>query len=102
MLEMMMRGARPEAPPPDPDKKPWILQINDKSELHKLYLQQVFQPDVPLPTMTLAECAEIEMQQVEERTAAQRERQERQEWESSDRYWRGDRQGTREEDEDDA
>lgn len=43
--------------------KPFVLRINDPIELRKLYLNKVFQPFHELPTISLAECAEIEMAQ---------------------------------------
>jgi len=104
MLEMMMaRGGPGVGPPveqPAPAEKPWVVRINDKSELHKLYMDQVFQPTVALPTIGLAEVADYEM-------GLQREQQERGALknramvaEEDDRWCSGDRYGAKEEEED--
>merc|ERR1719162_2008141 len=61
LLEMMAErggpGTGPPAPPPDPAEKPFIVRIQDKSELVKLYKEMVFQCPHAQPTMTLAELA---------------------------------------------
>ncbi|CAD7926319.1 unnamed protein product [Amoebophrya sp. A120] len=65
MLEMF--SARKNAPPsfqgPDAEqkKRPWQISIRDPSELKKLFQDAVFQPDIPMPTVTLAEYADYEM-----------------------------------------
>jgi hypothetical protein len=104
MLEMMMArggpGAPPPAKPPPPAEKPWCVRLQDKSELQNFYLQQVFQPDIPMPTMTLAECAEIEMKQAREAQEKKVEQERRQHYEDADRWWSGDRYGSKEDYED--
>uniref|UniRef100_A0A0G4HLR1 TAP42-like protein n=1 Tax=Chromera velia CCMP2878 TaxID=1169474 RepID=A0A0G4HLR1_9ALVE len=83
ILEMMERQGGPgraEAlePSPPPRKKPFILRINDPSELRELYKERVFQPHYELPSVSLAEFAEMEMAQLQERErkAAERKREE--------------------------
>lgn len=106
MLEMMMARGGPGAGPPvrasEPREKPWCVRIQDKSELQKLYLEQVFQPSIAMPTMSLAEYAEIEMQQAREQQERGQEMEARQRADEDERWWSGDRYGTREEYEDDA
>ncbi|EZG66585.1 TAP42-like family protein [Gregarina niphandrodes] len=46
-----------------PARKPCIIKISDKSELHRLYTQQVFQAPFAPPTMTIAECVQKEIEQ---------------------------------------
>lgn len=103
LLEIMAaRGgpgaARPERPPTA--EKPFIVRIQDKAECMRLYKEMVFQCPHELPTMTLAECAEIEMDQMHERQTRQADLQRRQRAEEDDRWLHGDRQGAREDDED--
>lgn len=101
MLEMMARGVKP-APPPithDPDAKPWIVRIKDKSELYKLYMEQVFQPDVPMPTISLAEAADFEIDQAMEAKARKEEHELWEKHEADMQWYKGDRQGAREDDE---
>lgn len=43
------------------NKKPFMLQIKDPSEIRKLYQERVLQPFIELPTVTLAEIGEREM-----------------------------------------
>jgi immunoglobulin-binding protein 1 len=105
LLEMMAArggpGAAPPERPPPSSEKPFIVRIQDKAELMKLYKEMVFQCPYELPTMTLAEAAEIEMEQMREK----QERQASQQWhtqvEEDDRWLHGDRQGAREEEEED-
>lgn len=102
MLEMMMARGGPGAGRParssePPAEKPWCIRIQDKAELQKLYLEQVFQPDIPMPTMSLAECAEIEMRQARERQQHGAEMEARQHAEDDARWYSGDRYGNREE-----
>jgi hypothetical protein len=104
MLEMMMArggpGAAPLPKPEAPKEKPWVVRIQDKAELHKLYLQQVFQPDIPMPTMTLAEAAQLEMAELDERTQREARRAQREAYEDATRWLGGDRDGSKEEWED--
>lgn len=104
MLEEMERRGGPSKHPPPPPKepveKPWVVRIQDKSELYKLYKDQVFQPHIPLPTMTLAELADREMAEVQERETRTRVVKQFSEAEARERYYNGDRDGTRENDED--
>lgn len=106
MLEMMMarggpgagRPARSEEPPAE---KPWCVRIQDKSELQKLFLQQVFQPDIPMPTMSLAEYADNEMAQAREKKEATANDQFMQRAAEvsaygGDRWFDGDRYGSKE------
>merc|ERR1712083_592959 len=105
LLEMMMaRGGPGAAPPPrkiTEDEKPFILRIQDKAELLRLYKEMVFQCPYELPTMTLAECAEIEMEQARERTAAKAQHDRSVAAEDNDRWFSGDRYGSKEDDEED-
>ncbi|PFH37458.1 TAP42 family protein [Besnoitia besnoiti] len=43
-------------------RKPWVYTIKDRSDLRRLYREKVFTPGHNLPTMSLAECAAIEME----------------------------------------
>lgn len=99
MLEMMMERGGLGAPPPpkqlDSSEKPWILRIQDKAELTKLYQEMVFQCPYELPTITLEEAAEYEISQVQERKQRQTEQEEIARAEEADRWWNGDRQGAR-------
>lgn len=104
MLEMMMaRGGPNAAPPPqrpEPAEKPFILRIQDKAELQRIYKEMVFQYPFALPTMSIEEAAEIEMEQAryqqERKAAAERQ----QIAEEQDRWYNGDRYGSKEEEED--
>jgi hypothetical protein len=104
MLEMMMARGGPGAPPPPkpevPQERPWVVRIQDKAELQRIFLEQVFQPDIPMPTMSLAEYAEIEMSQAREAQEAKKEREREQLTYEADRWWNGDRYGTKEDFED--
>ncbi|PHJ15538.1 tap42 family protein [Cystoisospora suis] len=51
-----------EASAAPPTKKPWVYTIKDRSDLRNLYRDKVFTPGHNLPTMSLAECAAIEME----------------------------------------
>merc|ERR1712083_360076 len=104
LLEMMMaRGGPGAAPPPraiPEDEKPFILRIQDKAELMSLYNEMVFQCPYELPTMTLAECADIEMEQARQQNQA-KEQQARLMADDEDKRWYGgDRYGSKEDWED--
>eukprot|EP00929_Paragymnodinium_shiwhaense_P062268 TRINITY_DN31092_c0_g1_i1.p1 TRINITY_DN31092_c0_g1~~TRINITY_DN31092_c0_g1_i1.p1 ORF type:complete len:390 (-),score=128.87 TRINITY_DN31092_c0_g1_i1:144-1313(-) len=102
LLEMMMARGGPGAPPParpPPAEKPFIMRIQDKAELMKIYKDMVFQCPHPLPTMTIEEAAEIEMAQMQERQDGEAERARQQQWEQDQRFW-GGRYGTQEDDDD--
>lgn len=97
LLEMMAaRGGPGNAPKPPPAaEKPFIVRIQDKAELMRLYKEMVFQCPHELPTMSLAEAAEIEMEQM-------REKQERQAAQMRDQAgdrWLRDRVSAEEEEE---
>mmetsp|Transcript_122443 Transcript_122443/g.261258 ORF Transcript_122443/g.261258 Transcript_122443/m.261258 type:complete len:256 (-) Transcript_122443:112-879(-) len=104
LLEMMMARGGPGAGPPPreppPAEKPFIVRIQDKAELMRLYKEMVFQCPFEQPTVTLAEAADADMAQMREREAekAMHERQIRAE--EDDRWWSGDRYGRREDEED--
>lgn len=70
MLEMMAaRGGRDRPPmqySEEERRKPWQISIRDPTELHKLFKDSVFQPDIPMPTVTLDEYAQYEMDKVQE------------------------------------
>jgi len=104
MLEMMMARGGPGAPPPKkapPAEKPFIMKIQDKAELMKIYQEMVFQCPYQLPTMTLAEAADIEMADAQQRQQSQDERQWRTQYDEHQRYSGGDRYGRQEDEEDD-
>merc|ERR1711957_476462 len=88
----------PRTPPPAAEK-PWIVQIQDKAECTRLYKEMVFQCPHSQPTMTLDECADIEMAQMREKTEAKSSAERHQQYEEDDRWLCGDRQGAREADE---
>ncbi|CBZ55772.1 hypothetical protein NCLIV_061980 [Neospora caninum Liverpool] len=48
--------------PGEASRKPWVYTIKDRSDLRRLYREKVFTPGHNLPTMSLAECAAIEME----------------------------------------
>lgn len=104
LLEMMAArggpGAGPPARQPPSSEKPFIMKIQDKAELMRLYKEMVFQCPYELPTMTLAEAAEVEMEEARERQERQVSQQHRQQYEDDDRWLHGDRQGAQEDDED--
>eukprot|EP00428_Durinskia_dybowskii_P019387 CAMPEP_0170208582 /NCGR_PEP_ID=MMETSP0116_2-20130129/3877_1 /TAXON_ID=400756 /ORGANISM="Durinskia baltica, Strain CSIRO CS-38" /LENGTH=380 /DNA_ID=CAMNT_0010459057 /DNA_START=57 /DNA_END=1199 /DNA_ORIENTATION=- len=103
LLEMMMarggqgKGSLWKRPPPS--EKPFIVKIQDKAECMRLYKEMVFQCPYVLPTMTLQECADIEMQQARERQERQVTAQREQRAEEDDRWFHGDRYGAKEDDE---
>ncbi|CAE8638743.1 unnamed protein product, partial [Polarella glacialis] len=99
LLEMMMARGGPGTGPierPPPAEKPMIVRIQDKAELNKLYREMVFQCPYELPTVTLAEVAEAEMAEMHEREAAKFHHDRRSGADEADRWWSGDRQGARE------
>merc|ERR1711920_493999 len=100
LLEMMMaRGGPGAAPPPravPENEKPFIVRIQDKSELMRLYKEMVFQCPYELPTMTLAECADAEMAQMHERQEREATHVRQQRAEEDDRWFHGDRVGAQE------
>merc|ERR1712217_439731 len=105
LLEMMMaRGGPGAAPPPrkiTEDEKPFILRIQDKAELLRLYKEMVFQCPYELPTMTLAECADIEMQQAQDQNDAKARQARIAAHYEDQRWWGGDRYGAQQDEEDD-
>lgn len=105
LLEIMMaRGGPGAGPQPErrlPAEKPFILRIQDKAELMRIYKEMVFQCPYELPTMTLAEAADIEMAQMRERESGKAEREQRTRALEDDRWLSGDRYGSKEEEEDD-
>eukprot|EP00927_Polykrikos_kofoidii_P050606 TRINITY_DN4449_c0_g1_i1.p1 TRINITY_DN4449_c0_g1~~TRINITY_DN4449_c0_g1_i1.p1 ORF type:complete len:414 (+),score=109.34 TRINITY_DN4449_c0_g1_i1:60-1244(+) len=105
MLEIMMARGGPGAPPPKkppaPVEKPFVMRIQDKAELMKIYKDMVFQNPHAQPTMTLAEAAEIEMQEANERQQRDAQRGLRMQAEQETRWYGGDRYGTQEEEEED-
>ena len=61
------QSADRERLPEDPDRKPmWKVTLSDKAALTEFYRQQVFQPDIPMPTVSLAEYADYEMERIRE------------------------------------
>merc|ERR1719316_492562 len=54
---------------------PTVLHIKDSATAREMYMQQVFQPDIPLPTMSLAEFARLEMEECQ-RNDKRRQQQE--------------------------
>lgn len=61
LLEMMENKV-PVPKPPEKPTEPWILRFADKAALHAHWKDRVLKPFHNLPTMTLQEWAEIEMQ----------------------------------------
>eukprot|EP00388_Colpodella_angusta_P021047 GDKJ01053139.1.p1 GENE.GDKJ01053139.1~~GDKJ01053139.1.p1 ORF type:complete len:354 (+),score=86.72 GDKJ01053139.1:153-1064(+) len=60
--QQQLREAREEAlRDSQKNKKPFLLQIKDPSEIRKLYAERVLKPFIELPTVTLAEIGEREM-----------------------------------------
>mmetsp|Transcript_43694 Transcript_43694/g.103135 ORF Transcript_43694/g.103135 Transcript_43694/m.103135 type:complete len:360 (-) Transcript_43694:147-1226(-) len=105
MLEIMAARGGPDAPPPKREKppldsKPWCIRIQDKAELQKLYLEQVFQPDIPMPTISIAEAAEAEIQEMQEREQREKDFNFRQQYAEHTRWYGGDRYGSQEQYED--
>lgn len=99
LLEMMAAQGGPgqaKKAPPQPAEKPWIVRLQDKAECTKLYQEMVFQCPYQLPTMTLAEAADIEMEEMRERTEAKSSFERRQQYDDDDRWLCGDRQGAQE------
>jgi len=103
LLEMMAARGGPGAPPPRAPlpaaEKPFILRIQDKAELMRIYKEMVFQCPYELPTMTLAEAADMEMQEMRGRQEAGAERERRQQAAEDARWWSGDRYGSKDDDE---
>lgn len=103
LLEIMQARGGPGAPPPrelPASEKPFILRIQDKAELMRIYKEMVFQCPYELPTMTLAEAADVEMEQMREREAARADQERRQRSYQDERWYSGDRYGSKEDDED--
>lgn len=103
MLEMMMARGGPGKGPvekPPQKEKPFIMQIKNKDELMQIYADMVFQCPHPLPTMTLAECADIEMADAQDRQQREQNAQMRQQLEQDRRWFGGDRNGSQEVEED--
>eukprot|EP00931_Biecheleriopsis_adriatica_P105183 TRINITY_DN79752_c0_g1_i1.p1 TRINITY_DN79752_c0_g1~~TRINITY_DN79752_c0_g1_i1.p1 ORF type:complete len:412 (+),score=122.00 TRINITY_DN79752_c0_g1_i1:99-1238(+) len=100
MLEMMMArggpGKGPKQPPP-PAEKPFIVRIQDRAELERIYRDMVFQCPHALPTITLEEAADADMAEMQAREAEKAERERYREAEEADRWWHGDRYGAKEE-----
>jgi len=105
LLEMMLArggpGMKMEKEPPVSAEKPFIVKIQDKAECMRLYKEMVFQCPFSRPTMTLAECAEIEMGQMREGEERRADQQRRAQAENDDRWWQGDRYGAQDDHEDD-
>jgi immunoglobulin-binding protein 1 len=104
MLEMLaarggLNAPPPKVPPPEPTE-PWIMRIRNKAELDQLYRQQVFQPSIPLPTMTLAEAAEYEMADMRRRQELEEQKKRASAAEVTERWFDGDRYGAQEDFED--
>mmetsp|Transcript_118188 Transcript_118188/g.294845 ORF Transcript_118188/g.294845 Transcript_118188/m.294845 type:complete len:375 (+) Transcript_118188:55-1179(+) len=102
LLEMMAARGGPGAPPPQrppPAEKPFIVKIQDKAECMRLYKDMVFQCPYQLPTMTLAEAADIEMEEMREREERKATQERGRRAEEDDRWFHGDRYGSKEEDE---
>mmetsp|Transcript_28015 Transcript_28015/g.64660 ORF Transcript_28015/g.64660 Transcript_28015/m.64660 type:complete len:357 (+) Transcript_28015:67-1137(+) len=101
MLEIMAARGGPDAPPlpkerPPVDAKPWCIRLQDKAELQKLYLQQVFQPDIPMPTISIAEAAEAEIAEMQEREQREKDFTFRQQYREHEMWYGGDRYGSQE------
>lgn len=100
LLEMMANGVRAPAAPKKADtEKPFIVRIQDKAELHRLYKEMVFQCPFAQPTVTLAEAAEVEMEDVRRRQEMENAQGRRSAREDEDRWFHGDRYGAKEEEE---
>ena len=66
---MLARGGL-DAPPPikhPSAEKPFMVRIQDKAELNKMYNEMVFQCPYAQPTMSLAEFADNEMAMMQDR-----------------------------------
>merc|ERR1711920_769213 len=96
-----MGGAAPPPRTVPESEKPFVLRIQDKAELTRLYKEMVFQCPYELPTMTLAECADIEMEQARGRTAAQAEQERKAAAYADQRWYGGDRYGSKDDEEED-
>mmetsp|Transcript_32758 Transcript_32758/g.76171 ORF Transcript_32758/g.76171 Transcript_32758/m.76171 type:complete len:352 (-) Transcript_32758:64-1119(-) len=102
LLEMMIaRGGPSAAPPQEPvaSEKPFILRIQDKAELMRIYKEMVFQCPYELPTVTLAEAADHEMEQMRRRQELQGGHERRMKAMEDERWYSGDRYGSKEEEE---
>jgi len=65
LLEMrrgIQEGLIP-APKKEEPMKPWIVSIKDPTELRRMYMEQVFQPDILMPTISIADAADFELEQ---------------------------------------
>jgi hypothetical protein len=51
----------------DQAKKPWVMRI-DQTNIRSIMKNQVFRPDIPMPTMSLDELARIEIEQAMRRS----------------------------------
>merc|ERR1711974_316230 len=80
-------------------EKPFILRIQDKAELMRIYKDMVFQCPFEQPTISLAEAADAEMAEMQEREWWKRDAERRAQAEQDERWYGGDRWGTREDDE---
>lgn len=104
LLEMMMARGGPSAKPPKrepPAEKPWVVKIQDKHELTRMYHEMVFQCPFAQPTMSLAEAADIEMEQMRSQEERKSITERRQRYDDDDRWYGGDRYGSKEDYDDD-
>lgn len=103
LLEMMMARGGPGAEPVEVREvreKPYMVRIQDRSELQRLYREMVFRCPHPLATMSIEEAADLEIQEMREKEAERMVREAEERAKDADRWWDGDRYGAKEEWED--
>lgn len=104
LLEMMRaRGGPSKGPPPEqklPSEKPFILRIQDKAELMKIYKEMVFQCPHALPTVSIADAADYEIAEMHEREAKMKDMEHWKKVREDERWYDGDRYGAKEAEED--
>jgi len=74
LLEMRsgIREGTIAAPTPAKNtRKPWCVKIKDPTELRQMYLDQVFQPDINMPTIPLSVAVDQEIEEALELRARQ-------------------------------
>eukprot|EP00397_Hematodinium_sp_SG-2012_P061906 GEMP01082728.1.p1 GENE.GEMP01082728.1~~GEMP01082728.1.p1 ORF type:complete len:204 (+),score=67.03 GEMP01082728.1:409-1020(+) len=52
-----------DPPKAEPAGKPWVVKIKDPADLRKMYMDQVFQPDILMPTIPLSVAIDSEMKE---------------------------------------
>jgi len=103
LLEMMIARGGPGAGPVQNEpvrEKPYMVRIQDRSELQKLYREMVFRCPHPLATMSIEEAADLEIQEMHAKEAERAIQEAHSRAMDADRWWDGDRYGAKEDWED--